>query len=347
MFWIRPGDGWFACVLFGLVNVGAAGSFVFYDALIVSVAAPAERDRLSTSAYAIGYLGGGVCLALCLALIQAPQWFGLSIAPDASLAEKSLPARIGFLLVACWWAGFSIPFFRRVREPELVRELDEQGRRQPVRDAVSRLFETGRELRALRHAFVFLLAFFAYNEGIGTVIRMAAVIGDERGIPADVLIQSILVVQFVGVPAALAFGKLAGWIGAKHAILLAVAVYVLVALLAWRLSTPGEFLVLAVLVGLVQGGAQALSRSLFASLVPPHKSGEFFGFFSTLEKFAGLAGPATFALAPTTGFAILVLVGFFVLGAVLLARVDVEQGRKAALAAEARHTEPGSVGEIH
>jgi len=336
MFFIGPGDGVLACVLFALVNLGAAGSFVFYDALIVSVAAPSERDRLSTAAYAIGYLGGGVCLAICLALIEKPEWFGLGTALGASLAEKSLPARVGFLFVALWWAGFSIPFFLRVKEVEIVRAAGAHERSRPIRSAIARLRSTGRELRSLRHAFVFLLAFFAYNEGIGTVIRMATTIGDERGIETGVLIQCVLLVQFVGVPASLAFGKLAGRFGAKRAILAAVVVYVGIAVLAYRLTTPGEFLVLAILVGLVQGGAQALSRSLFASLIPPHKAGEFFGFFATLEKFAGLAGPAVFAFAPSSGFAIVVLIGFFALGAVLLAFVDVDAGHAAALRMEQR-----------
>ncbi|MBL8859878.1 MAG: MFS transporter [Planctomycetes bacterium] len=340
MFWIGPGDWRLACVLFALVNIGAAGSFVFYDALLVSVAKSDEMDRLSTSAYAIGYLGGGLCLAFCLALIQAPQWFGLDIAPDAGVYEKSLPARIGFLVVAAWWGTFSLPFFKHVREPALVREPDERGKTRPVRFAFTRLAETFRELRTFKHAFVFLLAFFAYNEGIGTVIRMATLLGDERGIDQSVLIQCILLVQFVGVPCSLLYGRLASWIGVKRAILSAVIIYVGIALLAYRLATPGEFLVLALLVGLVQGGAQALSRSLFASLVPHHKAGEFFGLFAALEKFAGIAGPAVFVIAPTTGSAILVIVGFFVAGAALLLAVDVDAGRRAAEAATPKAPAP-------
>jgi len=280
-----------------------------------------------------------VCLALCLMLIQAPQWFGLEVGPDATLAEKSLPARVGFLFVAVWWAAFSIPFFRHVREPELARESDELGRAQPFRSALRRLLETGRELRTFRHAFIFLLAFFAYNEGIGTVIRMATLLGDERGIATDVLIQCILLVQFVGVPASLAFGKLAHHIGAKRSILLAVVVYTGIAFQAYRLSTPTEFLVLALCVGLVQGGAQALSRSLFASMIPARRSGEFFGLFAVLEKFAGLAGPAFFTLASmTTGSSragLVSVVLFFAVGGLLLARVDIAEGQRAARAAEA------------
>lgn len=342
MFWIGAGEWRLACWLFAFVNVGAAGSFVFYDAMLASVAREDELDRLSTTAYALGYLGGGLCLALCLALVLRPEWFGVVVSADSSLTDRSLTTRIGFLITAVWWVVFTIPFFRHVREPAVRLESDERPGRNPVGVAVTRLVETFRELRGYRHAFVFLLAFFAYNDGIGTVMRMATTIGTERGISQDVMIASILLVQFVGVPFAFLFGRLADRFGAKRAILAAVACYVGITVLGYRMSTSTEFLVLAVGVGMVQGGAQALSRSLFATLVPRHKSGEFFGLFATLEKFAGIAGPAVFLLAPTTGVAVLSLIGFFVLGAVLLACVDVDAGRRAARESEERLTHRSS-----
>lgn len=340
MFWIGAGDWRLACWLFGLVNVGAAGSFVFYDSMLGSVARDDEMDRLSTTGYAVGYLGGGVCLALCLVLIKKPEWFGFVTGANATADQQSLPTRVGFLFVAAWWLAFTIPFFRDVREPEIQSENDEHVRTNPARAAFGRLFETFRELRTYRHAFLFLLAFFAYNDGIGTVMRMATSLGDERGIPESVMIVCILLVQFVGIPFALLFGKLAERIGAKRAIMLAVCVYVVIAILGYSLTTTWEFVALAILVGMVQGGAQALSRSLFASLVPQHKSGEFFGLFATLEKFAGIAGPALFVLAPTSQIAVGSLIVFFAIGAVLLAFVDVDAGRRAALDAERRLTGP-------
>jgi MFS transporter, UMF1 family len=338
MFWIGAGDWHLACWLFGLVNIGAAGSFVFYDAMLSSVAEGEEMDSLSTSAYALGYLGGGLCLALCLALIQKPAWFGLAVASDAPLEAKTLPTRIGFLIVAAWWLVFSIPFFRHVREPKIAIERDERAGLNPGRVALVRLSETFRELRAYRQAFLFMLAFLVFNDGIGTIIRMATLFGDERGIAKNVMILCILLVQFVGIPFAFLFGALAKRMGAKRAILVAVAVYVGICVLGYRMTTQGEFIALAVLVGMVQGGAQALSRSLFASLVPQHKSGEFFGLFSTLEKFAGVAGPAVVSLAATTSVAILSLIGFFAVGGGILMLVDVEGGRRAARDAEQRLT---------
>lgn len=327
LFFVGPGDWNLACWLFGLANIGAAGSFVFYDALLSSVAKSDELDRLSTNAYALGYLGGGLCLGLCLLLIMKPDLFGIVITDDSGALQKSLPARIGFLFVAIWWAVFSIPFFRHVREPDLPLEHDEVAGTNPVRAAFVRISETMRDLGRYKHTVLFLLAFLAYNDGIGTILRMATVIGTERNIPQETMMQSILVIQFVGIPFAVLFGKLADRFGAKRSILAALVVFVIVCALGYRLSTPGEFVAMAGLVGMVQGGAQALSRSLFASLVPKHKSGEFFGLFSTLEKFSGVLGPLVFSLAPTLGFAIVATNGFFILGGVLLLFVNVEVGR--------------------
>jgi UMF1 family MFS transporter len=353
MVWIGAGDWKLALVLFGLLNIGMAGSFVFYDAMLSSVAREDEMDRLSTTGYAVGYLGGGLCLALCLLLIQEPEWFGLAVSGDAALDAKSLPTRIGFGIVALWWFVFTIPFFLRVREPDIAIERDERAGLNPVKVAFARLSETLRELKRYRQAFLFMLAFLVFNDGIGTIIRMATPLGDELGISKGTLIACVLLVQFVAIPFALFFGRLASRLGAKRSILIALAVYVVICVLGWamaqrfdivilghRVSAVEEFVTMAMLVAAVQGGAQALSRSLFASLVPKHKSGEFFGLFSTLEKLAGVLGPLVFGLAATTGSAILSLLVFFLVGAGLLMLVDVEAGRRAAVEAEVQLTIP-------
>jgi UMF1 family MFS transporter len=183
-----------------------------------------------------------------------------------------------------------------------------------------------------------LLAFLVYNDGIGTIIRMAAIYGTELGLPRGAVIGSILLVQFVGVPCAFAFGGLAARFGAKRMILAGLAVYAAVAVLGYFTRSARDFLVLALLVGLVQGGTQALSRSLFASMVPRHLSGEFFAFFAVSEKVAGILGPALFAaaiaLTGSSRAAILSVIGFFVVGGALLAAVDVEAGQRSARAAE-------------
>jgi len=328
MWFAEPGDWTLGCVLFGLANIGAAGSFVFYDSLLSHVAREGEMDQLSTTAYAVGYLGGGLCLALCVWMIQQPARFGLST------DDPTLPTRAGFLVVALWWALFTIPFFLRVSEPAPALEPDEQRGMNPARVAFTRLFETLRELRRWRAAFLMMIAFLIYNDGIGTVIRMATLFGEERKIPEGTMLGAILVVQFVGIPCAILFGRLAARIGAKRAILVALTVYVGISIVGYNMDTVGEFWTMAVLVGTVQGGAQALSRSLFASLVPKHKSAEFFGLFSTLEKFAGVIGPAVFSASASSGAAILSLIGFFAVGGAILACVNVSQGQALAREAE-------------
>jgi UMF1 family MFS transporter len=328
---VGEGDWRLACALFALGNVGIAGGFVFYDALLPAIAREDELDRVSTAAYALGYLGGGLLLALDVALVLQPRWFGLP--------EGTLPARLAFVSVSVWWLLFSIPLFARVPEPPRRFERDESASQAPLRTALTRLRETFGELRRYRAAFLLLVAMLVYGDGISTVIRMAVIYGGEIGIGNDEMILAVLVVQFVGVPCAFAFGRLAGRIGAKRAILCGLAVYFGVTALAWRMSSEAEFYALATLVGVVQGGCQALSRSLFASLIPRHKSGEFFGLFGVLERFSNVFGPQAFAAAVAlTGNAragVLPLFAFFGVGALLLSRVDVDAGRRAARAAEA------------
>ena len=331
MFFIQRGDWVLAASLFAVANIGVAASLVFADSLLPHIARPDEMDRVSTAGYALGYLGGGLLLLVNLAWIQRPELFGLSGAELAS--------RLSFLSVAVWWLGFSIPLFRTVREPARSLEVGEHAGESPIRASLVRLRVTLRELRGYRQAFVMLLAFLVYNDGIGTIIRMATTFGTEIGLEQGDLITAVLLVQFVGVPFAFVFGQLAAHVGAKRAIFLSLAVYVVISGLAYGMTTATEFYVLALLVGMVQGGSQALSRSLFASMVPRHKSAEFFGFFGVFEKFAGIVGPAVFAvMILVTGSsrgAILSIVTFFVAGGLLLARVDVEEGQRVARQAEA------------
>ncbi|QDU69583.1 MFS transporter [Engelhardtia mirabilis] len=338
MFLIGPGDAYLAVVLFGLANIGASGSFVFYDALLPHVAEGEEMDRLSTSAYSLGYLGGGLLLALNLAWIIKPELFGLPSGEGLTPAEATLPTRLAFLSVALWWGVFSIPLFLRVPEPPRLIEPDETGDRGSLRVAVVRLGETLRELRSYRHAFLMMVAFLIYNDGIGTIIRMSVFFGGLLDLDQSVMLLSILLVQFVGVPCAIGFGRLAARIGTRPAILVGVGFYLLITLLAYGMQNETHFLVLAISVGLVMGGTQALSRSLFASMIPRHKSGEFFAIFAVLEKFAGVLGPAAFFLVvrqtDEPRLAILSVLPFFVVGGLILKRVDIEAGRAAAREAD-------------
>jgi MFS transporter, UMF1 family len=335
MFFIHRGDIGLASVLFTLSLVAVAGSFVFYEALLPHIARPGEIDRLSSAGYALGYVGGGILLALNLAWIQRPDWFGLPSGPGLSEPQATLPVRLAFISVAVWWVVFSLPLFRRVPEPPPLLEPDEHLGENPVKMAFVRLAETFRELRSYRQAFLLLLAFLIYNDGIQTIIKMATAYGTEIGIGQSALIGAILLVQFVGIPCSFLFGMLAGRIGAKRALFLGLLVYTGISVLGYFMTTATHFYLLAGLVGTVQGGTQALSRSLFARMIPQHKSGEFFGFFSVFEQFAGIFGPLIFAgtIAATGSSrnAILSVIGFFVVGGALLYFVDVEEGQRAAL----------------
>ena len=277
-------------------------------------------------------------LALNLAWIQQPQWFGLPSGDNLSEAEATLPARLAFVSVAVWWVVFSIPLFRRVPEPPRTLEADETTARPSLFTAFTRLRETIRQLRGYRQAFLMLLAFLIYNDGIQTIIKMATAYGTEIGIGQSSLITAVLLVQFIGVPFAFLFGALAGRIGAKRAVFLGLATYTVISVIGYFMKTATHFFILAGLTGMVQGGTQALSRSLFATLIPAHKSGEFFGFYSVFEKFSSILGPlvfvATIALFGSSRLAILSVILFFAVGAALLSLVDVEAGRKVAREAE-------------
>ena len=233
---------------------------------------------------------------------------------------------------------FSIPLFRRVPEPPRRIEPDETPGASLVGTGARRLVETFRELRRYKQAFLLLVAFLVYNDGIQTIIRMATTFGSQIGIDQSAMITALLITQFIGVPFAFLFGMVAGRIGAKTRRLrwsrrLRVHHH------AWLLHDDGtHFYALAIMVGMVQGGTQALSRSLFASMIPRHKSSEFFAFFGVFERYAGVLGPLVFAvMVDATGQsrnAMLAVLGFFVIGGAILAFVDVDAGRRAARQAE-------------
>jgi UMF1 family MFS transporter len=334
MYAIQRGDWMLGLVLFVVGNVGVAGSIVFYESLLPHLVGEGDLDRVSTAGYAIGYLGGGALLAINLVMIQKPALFGI---PDAGVAT-----RLSFVSVAVWWLVFSIPLFLRVPEPPRRMDAGERPTGNTLTSGARHLRETFRELRRYRQAFLLLLAFLLYNDGIQTIIRMATTYGAEVKINDSAMIIALLVTQFIGVPFAFAFGMFADRIGAKRAIFFGLAVYAGIAVLGYYMSTAVHFFALAILVGMVQGGTQALSRSLFASMIPRHKSSEFFAFFGVFERYAGILGPAVFAWvvahSGTSRNAILSVIVFFVVGGAILTRVDVQAGRSAARAAEAEVT---------
>lgn len=305
---IGAGQWWLAILVFTLASIGFWGGQTFNDALLVNVATPEESDRVSSFGYGLGYLGGGLLFLVNVAMVLKPEVFGL--------ADKVAATRAAFISVALWWLLFSIPLFLRVPE---ARSVDQQpfGWRE--------IFATVRQIAQHRPVWMFLLAYFLYIDAVNTLAQMAVDFGLNLGFASDSLIKALLIVQFVSFPAAIAFGHLAGRIGTRRAIYLALAVYIAVTIWGYFMQTEAQFYQMAAAIGLVQGGVQALSRSYFSRLIPAEQAGQFFGFYNMLGKFAAVLGPSVVGIvAASTGnprLAILALIAFFTVGIVLLARV--------------------------
>lgn len=319
-----PSGAWqVASLLFIVANIGVTGSFVFYDSLLPHVAREDEIDRVSTAGYAMGYLGGGLLLAVALAAISMPTRFGL--------ADADMATRAAFFATGVWWAVFAIPLLRHVPEPPAPVGASA---RRALAGALGQLADTARHLGRYRDAFVMLIAAMVYLDGVGTIYRMGTTFGAELGLPQTALIAAILLVQFLGIPFAFAFGALARRIGAKKAILVGLGLYLAISVYGYFVQTMTQFFVLAGLVATVQGGVQALSRSLFARMTPPSRSSEFFGLFAIFERFAGMFGALVFvqaiAITGTSRVGVLAVVVFFAVGGLLLTRVDEKRGETAA-----------------
>jgi UMF1 family MFS transporter len=305
---------WSKAVLFYVcAGVGFSGAIVFYDALLVAVARPQDRDRVSALGYGLGYLGGGLLFTVNVGMFLKPYLFGL-VGPEMGV-------RASFVVVALWWALFAIPLFIRVPEPGSEKVTVTRA----VREGGPRLLATLRRARELRSVWMFLLAYWLYIDGVHTMIRMAVDYGLSIGLPSSSLIIALLITQFVGFPAAIAFGQIGSRIGTRRGILIGIAVYVFVTIWGYHMDSAAEFYGLAAVIGLVQGGVQALSRSFYSRLVPPEEAAEFFGFYNMLGKFAAVLGPLLMGgVALLTGnprLSILSLIVLLVAGGVLLLRV--------------------------
>ncbi len=323
LYLVAQGNWVMALSLYALAVLGFVGGNVFYDALLVSVTREEHYDRVSAYGYAFGYLGGGVLFAINVVMTLYPQSFGLQDAAEA--------VRVSFVTVAVWWAVFSLPLFFLVEEPST-----QATQRGWFTAGVRQLLETFRKLRQLKVTLLFLLAYWCYIDGVDTIVRMAVDFGLSIGFEANNLMIALLIAQFVGFPSALAFGALAGRRGPKQGIMLAIFTYLLILLWAYRMDSVWEFYLLAVAIGLVQGGIQALSRSLYARLIPADQSAEFFGFYNMLGKFAVVLGPLLMGwIGVMTGsnrLAILSVGILFLIGGFLLMKVDVRAGEAAARA---------------
>ena len=328
LFFVSTGDWLMASVLYIIGNLGFSGSIVFYDSFLPHIAKPEDIDQVSSRGYATGYLGGGLLLAINMA--------GILLAPENL---TGLMTRLAFLSVAIWWLVFTIPLWRTVKEPPRRIHAEEAGKN-PWSASMGRLAQTFKEIRTYRQLLKFIVAFWLYNNGIGTIIVMATIYGTELGFGMTTTVGTLLMVQFVAVPFAFLFGWLAKKIGTKPAILLSLGIYTIIAILGYFLQVPWHFWALGFLVATVQGGSQALSRSLCGRMIPKSKSAEFYGFFSVSEKIAGTVGPLVFGLVSKimggSRLSIVSLIIFFAAGALLLTKVDEKEGIRVAEEEEAR-----------
>lgn len=306
-----------AMFAFVLAVVGFLGANIFYDALLVDVAEEKDFNRVSALGYGLGYLGGGILFSLCVLMSLHPEWFGL--------ADSSSAVRWAFGITAVWWAGFSIPLWLLVHQ--------KSGNSLLPRPALGRLLvegwrdfvDTFRHIRQLKSVGLFLLAYWFYIDGVDTIIVMSVDYGQTLGLPEASLITALLITQFIAFPAAILFGFLGNKIGAKRGILVGLAAYMLITLGASQIVSVNGFYALALCVGLVQGGVQALSRSLYASLIPAEQAAKFFGFYNMLGKFAAVLGPLLVGwfgvLTGSSRLGLLAVLILFIIGGILLWRV--------------------------
>ncbi|MGA9852656.1 MAG: MFS transporter [Gammaproteobacteria bacterium] len=316
---VKLGEWQWAWLFYVVASICYWWGNVFGDSMLVSVAEPGKLDMTSAIGYFAGYLGGGLFLILGVAMSLKPQWFGLS--------GSAAAVRLILIFTAIWWVVFSLPLLFWVPEPN--KPVKKMSLVKTVRSGFSQLAETFRHVRAYKPVFMFLIAYWVYIDGVNTVIQMAVDYGKAIGFSTSDLILAVLLVQFVGVPAAILFGRLGERIGPKIAIFIGLAVYVFITVFAAFMHHSWEFFVLAGLVGLVQGGVQLLSRSYYARLVPHERAGEFFGFYNMLGEFAAIIGPFLIGFVSyMTGsprLSILSVILLFAVGAVLLALVDTRQ----------------------
>ena len=308
---VGQGHWLWAVALYLAASLGFWGGIVFNDSLLLHVAQPDEYDLVSGYGYALGYLGGGLLFAVNVLMTLQPTWFGLADATEA--------VRWSFVTVGVWWLVFALPCALWVREQHTVCEVQPD---EAVRQGLQELAATLREITRYRPVLWFLAAYFLYIDGVNTIIKMAVDYGLSLGFAASGLVAALLLTQFVAFPAALAFGWLGRKIGARRGIFIGLAVYSAATFYAYQIKDARDFYTLAVIIGLVQGGVQSLSRSYFGRLVPEGKSSEFFGFYNMMGKFAAVLGPLltgiTARLTGNSRLSILSILILFVAGGALL-----------------------------
>jgi UMF1 family MFS transporter len=343
LFLVHKGQWGMAIFVYVMGIIGFSGANVFYDAILPGITGEDKIDYVSSLGFSMGYLGGGLLFLINVLMTLMPQKFGL---PDATTA-----VRVSFLSVAFWWGLFTIFTIAWVPEGKSTTKL--KSGESIVTAGIKQLISTFKKVRHLKTVFLFLLAYWFYIDGVDTIIRMAVDYGLSLGFESNDLIVALLLVQFVGFPAALAFGKLGEHWGVRKAIYLAVGIYMCITIWGTMMTRKEEFYVLAAVIGLVQGGIQALSRSYYSRLIPKNQAAEYYGFYNMLGKFAAIIGPALMGIvglivrrmlmppSPTTEQ--LISIGqiasrwsigsisiLFIVGVVLFYFVDEEKGKEQA-----------------
>jgi UMF1 family MFS transporter len=320
LFFVARGQWPIAVACYVLASIGFAGSNSLYDSLLVDVAAPARFHQVSALGFSLGYLGGSLLFVLNVWMVSSPATFGLGSEIEA--------IRLAFILVAIWWLVFSLPLLLWVHERE------EHHEHRSIRDGLQKFVDTLREISRNRNLVLFLLAYWLYIDGVYTIIKMAVDFGLSQGLSMPDLVRAILVTNIVGFPSALLFGRFGQSVGARTGLFIGIGFYFVITVSAVFLTTALEFYVLAACIGLVQGGVQSLSRSLFAHLIPADRSAAYFGFYNMLGKFSAVLGPVLIGFVALSfgsqRLGILSIILLFGLGLVLLTRVNPEPpGRSA------------------
>ncbi|WP_446008006.1 MFS transporter [Candidatus Electrothrix sp.] len=282
LFFVQQGQWLWAVLIYSLGIIGFSGANIFYDSLLPGVAEEENIDFISSLGYSLGYVGGGLLFLVNVLMTLYPQFFGLADAGEA--------VRWSFLTVALWWGGFTLFILFWVEEEK--KEVTRRSLLQSIKEGSQQFLGTFQEIRHLKTVSLFLLAYWFYIDGVDTIVRMAVDYGLSLGLASNDLIIALLIVQFVGFPAALLFGKLGQAWGVRKAIFLGIGIYMLITLWGVMMETKQEFYILAGAIGLVQGGIQALSRSYYSRLIPRDKPAEYYGFYNMLGKFAAILGPA-------------------------------------------------------
>lgn len=281
LYMVSIGNWPLAILFYMIANIGFMGGNIFYDSLITEIASEKKMDSVSAFGFSLGYLGGALLFSLNVLMVLHPGVFGL--------ADSGMAVKLSFLLTGIWWAVFSIPTFLFVKE---TPDKEKVSGRDVVKAGYLQLKETFREIRHLKNIFLFLLAYWFYIDGVDTIIRMAVDYGISIGFESKDLLFALLLTNFIGFPATLGFGYLGGKIETKKAIFIAIAVYFIISIWGAFIRSKGEFYILAIMIGMVQGGIQALSRSYYAKIIPINRSAEYFGFYNMVGKFAAIIGPA-------------------------------------------------------